>query len=108
MDLQQRFSDQDLEEIVEEAAIYMCACPGQVANEIRQLRQLIRYQRDCINEGRASDQVHRTIAAAATSAHATMEDCLEQVLTLEGWDRNTWKMPAGLRRLRQELLDDDA
>ena len=52
MDLQQRFSDEQLHQIVEEASIYMCACPGQVANELRQLRHLIRYQRDCMSEGK--------------------------------------------------------
>lgn len=40
MTLEQRFSDLQLEEIIEEAAIYMCACPGQVAAELRNLRSL--------------------------------------------------------------------
>jgi hypothetical protein len=36
-----------------------------------------------------------------------MEACLEQVLALEGWDRQTLKMPEGLRRKRAELLERD-
>ena len=118
MDLQQRFSDEQLHQIVEEASIYMCACPGQVANELRtcpgqvanelrQLRHLIRYQRDCITEGKTPSLVHQTIEAASQEAHAVMENCLDRVLEIEGWDRATLKMPAGLRKLRDEFLASD-
>lgn len=107
MDLQARFSDNDLLNIVEEAAIYMCACPGQVAQEIRQLRHLIRYQRDCLSTGNTLTEVHERIAASACDAHQLMEDCLDQVLELEGWDRKTLKMPTGLRQLRDELIQSD-
>jgi hypothetical protein len=107
MDLQQRFSDEQLHQIVEEASIYMCACPGQVANELRQLRHLIRYQRDCITEGKTPSLVHQTIEAASQEAHAVMENCLDRVLEIEGWDRATLKMPAGLRQLRDEFLASD-
>lgn len=106
MDLQKKFSDSELEKIVEEAAIYMCACPGQVAAEIRGLRSLIRYQRDCISKGKTPDTVHHTIEASAKEAHTVMENCLERVLEIEGWDRSTLKMPAGLRTLRDELLQE--
>lgn len=104
MDLQKTFADSELEKIVEEAAIYMCACPGQVAAEIRGLRNLIRYQRACIEDGKSLGTVHRTIETSAREAHALMESCLERVLEIEGWDRETLRMPAGLRRMRNELL----
>lgn len=106
MGLQQKFSDLDLETIIEEAAIYMCACPGQVAAEIRGLRTLMRYQRACINKGKTLGAVHHTIEASADEAHAVMESCLERVLELEGWDRKTLKMPTGLRKLRDEFLQN--
>lgn len=106
MDTQQKFSDIELETIIEEAAIYMCACPGQVASEIRSLRNLIRYQQDCIKSDQAQGTVHQIIAAASCDAHALMESCLERVLETEGWDRETLKMPDGLRQLRTELLRD--
>lgn len=108
MDLQEKFDDADLEKIVEEAAIYMCACPGQVAGEIRGLRHLIRYQRDCVNEGKTPGLVHQTIESAAREAHAVMEACLDRVLEIEGWDRNTLKMPPNLRKLRDELIAKDS
>ena len=107
MDLKNRFDDEELERIIEEAAIYMCACPGQVANQIRQLRQVIRYQRDCLTEAKTPNLVHHTIEARSREAHALMEDCLDQVLEIEGWDRVTLKMPAGLRKLRDELIEND-
>lgn len=106
MDIQQKFDDRELEVIVEEAAIYMCACPGQVAEEIRGLRNLIRYQRECIHNGKTPETVHQAIEASARQAHATMEACLERVLEIEGWDRKELKMPAGLRKLRDDLLSE--
>ena len=106
MDLQNHFSDGELESIIEEACLYMCACPGQLAKEIRGLRSLIRYQRDCISEGNTLENVHRTIEASAREAHAVMEACLAQVLELEQWDRKTLKMPPGLRQLRDTLVNE--
>lgn len=106
MDLQSKFSDNDLESIVEEAAIYMCTCPGQVASEVRSLRNLIRYQRDCIHSGNPLHKVHQTIATSAAEAHALMENCLLQVLEIEGWDTQTFKMPQGLRQARDRQLDE--
>lgn len=107
MDPQTKFSDCELEKIIEEAMLYMCACPGQLATEIRRLRELIRYQRDCERGETSSALVHRTIAEAGGQAHALMENCLQQVLEIEGWDRATLKMPAGLRKLRDDILADD-
>jgi len=104
----QRFSSSELERIIEEAMIYMCACPAQVANQILQLRQLIAYQQDCLTSPGNPGEVHRCIAAAAMDAHARMEGCLDQVLDIEGWDRTTLRMPAGLRQLRDDLIDRDA
>lgn len=105
MDLQKQFRDDELEKIVDEATLYMCACPGQVASELFNLRDLIRYQRKCLENSDTAPVVHRTIAAAALQAHRLMEDCLAQVLELEGWDRETLVMPEGLRQRRDTLID---
>lgn len=107
MDLQTGFTEHELEKIIEEAMLYMCACPGQVATEIRRLRELIRYQRNCERSETSSTLVHRTIAEAGVQSHVLMENCLQQVLEIEGWDRATLKMPAGLRKLRDDILADD-
>lgn len=107
MIFQQRFSDLQLEQIIEEAAIYMCACPGQVAVELRNLRTLFRYQYECEQDPANDKVVHRAIAEAALRAHALMEDCMDKVLEIEGWDRETLRMPEGMRRRRADLIDGD-
>ncbi len=103
--MEMRYSSQQLEKIVNEGAIYMCACPAQVAVQIRHLRELYRYQTNCQSDPGNDQAVHQTIAAATLEAHLLMENCMEAVLTMEGWDPVTLTMPEGLRRKRDELLD---
>lgn len=104
MPLSGRFSSAQLHAIIEEAAIYMCACPAQVCQHLLGLRDLYAYQEQC--QGQAGNaEVHAAIAAATERAHAELEDCLDRILTLEGWDRTTLKMPPGLRALRDHALD---
>ncbi len=100
----QKFSEQELTSIIEESLIYMCACPAQVAEQVRHLRHLIAYQNNCEVQPNADLKVHQAIAGAAEEAHAIMENCMEAVLDLEGWDRQTLKMPAGLRKIRDDLI----
>ena len=105
MDVQNLFADAELEKIVNEAMLYMCACPAQVAAQISHLRGLLRYQRNCQQTASGSAvRVHQTIVDATLQAHRQLEECLDQVLQLEGWDRQTLEMPAGLRQLRDDLL----
>jgi hypothetical protein len=107
MNYVERFTDAELELIVETGLIYMCACPGQVADAVRKLRELYRYQLNCLTSPENESTVHQTIAASTVAAHAQMQDCLDDVLTLEGWDRQTLKMPEGLRcRQRKAMLGD--
>lgn len=105
--LEKRFDDHALEQIIEEASIYMCACPAQVAVQLRSLRELYRYQNKCEKDPGNDQAVHQAIAAATAQSHAVMEACMDQVLTLEGWDRTTLKMPDGLRRKQIESLERD-
>jgi len=42
-------------------------------------------------------QVHQRIAEVTKQAHQLMEQCLDEILDLEGWDRATLEMPVGLR-----------
>jgi hypothetical protein len=106
-ELNSRFSNRQLEQIIEEALIYMCACPAQVAKELLSLRKVYAYQQNCIREGGLLDEVHRRISEATQNAHAVMEQCLGDVLALEGWDLQTLKMPEGLRKLRDEKTIQD-
>lgn len=105
MDLQNTFTDAELEKIINEAMLYMCACPAQVAAQISHLRGLLRYQRNCRQTASGTAvAVHQTIVDATMLAHRQLEQCLDQVLQLEGWDRQTLEMPAGLRQLRDDDL----
>ncbi len=104
MQLQKNFSDADLLKIIDEATVYMCACPAQVAVELRRLRELYRYQLSCEQEPDSDQTVHQTIAAATLQAHELMEQCMNRVLEIEGWDRSTLKMPEGLRRKRDDFV----
>jgi hypothetical protein len=42
-------------------------------------------------------QVHKLIAEVTKQSHQLMEQCLDEILDLEGWDKNTLQMPAGIR-----------
>lgn len=102
------FTDSELVHIVEEGLIYMCACPAQVADGLRKLRELYRYQLNCLQDPKNVFAVHQTIADSTIIAHAELQECLTKVLVLEGWDRATLSMPEGLRkRQMRELLSDD-
>lgn len=103
MPLTGRFSPAQLQAIIEEGAIYMCACPAQLCQQMISLRDLYAYQEQCMARD-ANAEVHDAIAAATRRAYAELEECLDRILTLEGWDRDTLKMPAGLRALRDQAL----
>jgi len=101
------YTNEQLEQILEEAMIYMCACPAQVAEQLLLLRKLFEYQNGCISKGSLMKDVHRRIADSTSVAHAEMEKCLEDVLHIEGWDLETLSMPEGLRELRLKSIDQD-
>ncbi len=102
-----RYTNVQLEQILEEAMIYMCACPAQVSEHLLLLRNLFEYQTRCISKGSLMVEVHRRIADATRIAHAEMELCLGDVMKMEGWDPLTLIMPAGLRELRQKSIDQE-
>lgn len=105
MDLISRFSADQLERIIDEAAIYMCACPAKVCQQIVELRELYCYQRECVaNSG--DPAVHNLIATHTAAAIKELEDCLAAVLDLEGWDLVTLRMPPNLRVLRDKQIAD--
>ena len=102
-----RFSDLQLEQILEEAMIYTCACPAQVAEQLLQLRKLFAYQNSCISKGSLMADVHRHISHSTLIAHKELEQCLNDVMVMEGWDFQTLTMPDNLRELRQKTIDQE-
>jgi hypothetical protein len=106
MKMAQVYSSDQLETIIDQATIYLCACPAQVADAMRKLRYLFDYQKGCVarDSSDINREVHERIASATAEAHRIMETCMGDILRLEGWDPVTLKMPAGLR----QLLDREA
>lgn len=103
MDLDKKFSALQLSIINDKAALYSCACPLQVSLQIANLRKLFDYQKECIDSETPSGnpvqlQVHHRIAETTRQAHQIMEQCLDEILDLEGWDRAKMEMPEGIRK----------
>lgn len=106
MSLKTKFSDAQLRRINLQSILYLCSCPSQVGMQIDSLRKLYDYQANCADRDRTElqNQVHQRIAEATAAAHQIMEDCLLEVMDLEGWDPVTLEMSESLRTvLEQEI-----
>jgi hypothetical protein len=103
MNLDNKFTALQLAIINDQGVLYECACPVHVSLQILNLRKLFDYQQECMSidispSNNVQMQVHRHIAEVAKQAHRLMEQCLDEVLELEGWDKNKLEMPTGLRK----------
>lgn len=107
MTYSERFTAAELEKIIDASMIYMCACPAVVAESVRKLREMYRYQLNCLADPENCSSVHQSIARNTAIAHAQMQDCLEEVLMFEEWDRTTLDMPAGLRQRQTREMQAD-
>ena len=96
--MKMRFSAVQVSKIIDQALVYQCACPAQVATTILELRDLFDYQQKCRADAASDQAVHEAIARATEDAHARLEACLDEVLALEGWDRETLTMPGQSRK----------
>jgi hypothetical protein len=106
--LEKQFSSEQLTRILQQAAVYMCACPAQVCQAISQQRHLFAYQADCISSTDSDYAVHLRIAETVQITHAELEVCLRDVLQLEGWDMVTLAMPRNLqKRMLASLTEDE-
>ena len=99
------FTDDQLTRIIGQGAIYECACPAQLASQIRETRTLLKFQRECLLKDDNLPEAHNAIITALEKSEAILEACLDEVLDLEGWDRKTLKMPDDLRKRIDEALD---
>jgi hypothetical protein len=97
------YSTQDLRHIIEQATIYQCACPAQICTSLQAAHALYGYQQQCLSETSTDVAVHQRISATAERLVEELEQCLEDVLRLEGWDMETLTMPADLQK---RLLDN--
>lgn len=104
--MEQQFTNDQLIQIIDEALIYMCACPAQVAKQLLELRKLYDYQMQCEADNPGQNDVHLTISRTTALCHAEMEQCLRHILEVEEWDMNTLKMPPGLRKFRDSQISN--
>jgi hypothetical protein len=107
MNLDNKFTALQLAIINDQGVLYECACPVHVSLQIINLRKLFDYQQECMSidispTNNVQMQVHRHIAEVTKQAHRLMEQCLDEVLELEGWDKNKMEMPIGLRKRIEE------
>jgi hypothetical protein len=107
MNLENKFTALQLALINDQAALYNCACPLHVSMQISNLRKLFDYQKQCMEMDEMAGnevlaEVHQRIAEAAKQAHQLMEQCLDEILDLEGWDRTNMEMPAGIRQRKDQ------
>ncbi|MEH6461437.1 hypothetical protein [Chitinimonas sp. JJ19] len=105
MNLQEKYQDQQLEHMIDQAMIYQCACPAQVARLMLALREVHGYEQACLSRDDAPlRETHHLIAEATAQAHALLQACLDSVIELEGWDASHLTMPEGLRKLQQQEI----
>lgn len=93
-----RFSDDEITHILQQSIIYTCACPSQVCKAINEQRALYRYQAGCLNLTDTDKAVHQLISDTVELTHAQLEECLEQILLMEGWDMETYQMPEAMQK----------
>jgi hypothetical protein len=104
--MQIQFSDETITHIIEQSIIYTCACPAQICKAINTHRALFNYQQQCLNATNTDKAVHQAIATAAATIHAQLEECLEKVLRLGGWDMQTFQMPEAMKKRLLDELDN--
>jgi hypothetical protein len=98
--LENKFTSLQLAIINNQAALYTCACPVHISMQISNLRKLFDYQNTCMDMSAESDvhiEVHQRIAEVTKQAHQLMEQCLDEILDMEGWDKEKLEMPIGVR-----------
>lgn len=105
--METRYTRDQLNHIREQALIYQCACPAQVSKLISELLSLHRYQAECLNRTDVDACVHQAIARVTEEIYPRMEQCLTEVLELEGWNMETLTMPEALKKAMLNELGID-
>ncbi|MER2540219.1 MAG: hypothetical protein ABTQ26_13350 [Azonexus sp.] len=96
--MQPKFSKEQLMRVRDQALMYQCACPAQVSILLGEVMSLFEYQEACLNQTDTDARVHTSIAQATELAYPIFEQCLTDVLLLEGWNMETLEMPELLKK----------
>jgi hypothetical protein len=95
--MKEHFSASQINRVMSQSLDYECACPAQVCGAIVDLRDLYQYQNKCMRDTVNDLLMHESIAKATTQAHEILENCLREILHMEGWDLQTLTLPEALR-----------
>jgi hypothetical protein len=95
--MKEHFSASQINRVMSQSLDYECACPAQVCGAIVDLRDLYQYQSKCMRDTDNDLRMHEAIAQATEQAHEILENCLREVLRIEGWDPQTLSLPEALR-----------
>jgi hypothetical protein len=95
--MKEHFSASQINRVMSQSLDYECACPAQVCGAIVDLRDLYQYQSKCMRDSANDLLMHETIARATEHAHAVLENCLKEVLRIEGWDLETLELPEPMK-----------
>ena len=101
--MHKNYSREQIIHIRDQALTYQCACPAQVCVAIDAIRDLHAYQAKCLDSSETDHAVHQRISESAEATHAELENCLTDILKLEGWDMESLTMPDYLKK---RLLDE--
>jgi hypothetical protein len=96
--MKEKFSASQISRVIDQALIYQCACPAQVGRAIFEMRELYAYQMNCANSSENDQRVHGAIALATEKSHEILENCLKEILVIEGWDQESLSMPDTLKK----------
>jgi len=96
--MQPKFPKEQLMRVRDQALMYQCACPAQVSILLAEVMSLFEYQEACLNQTDTDVRVHTAIAHATELAYPIFEQCLTDVLLLEGWNMETLEMPELLKK----------
>lgn len=102
--MQPKYSKSQLMYIREQALLFQCACPAQVSLLLAETMSLYVYQEECLNQTDTDVRVHTAIAQATELAYPIIEQCLTDVLILEGWNMDTLEMPESLKKRMYESI----
>lgn len=103
--MEKQFTAEQVRKITEQAAAYQCACPAQVCELISHVPNLYSYQESCLNRNDMDRKVHQVIAQRTENIHDLLEQLLDEVLDLEGWDRETLELPEFFDKVKVEDLE---
>lgn len=106
-----KFTQEQLNDIMEQSLVRQCACPSLLTRLLSDARYLQQFQENCLNESETDQRIHAAIAHTTEVVSAQLEECLIEVLAIEGWQadaKGALKIPALLLRLQMEALSGEA